>query len=586
VLWIDAICINQADAQERAEQVKLMGRIYELSGTVLIWLGPGNKETDKVIHEISAGCEGDWDSYQFQKEFLEVICRPWFTRIWVVQEFILCKWQPLVVCGHEKVWWSKFQRAWILFEEGVHHFYSARLEAVLGALRKTFEPDWTMTRTESSEILRHATEKEIVLKLAELGDIRESFLVQLGFGDMSRLLQDIRDNPRLWSERLEIIGYHIDESPEAIALQKRLNLFNRNFIGYGKFLQNSRDNWLKTGDRMTIGQILPKTMHLRCTDPRDKIYSILGLVDEDTALQFPVDYTAAYEQVFILSMAHMVRERLVDPSLQAWLWRKREENSSLPSWVPNFAASCEWLGPYATHTLLEGCGNAGWDWDHDVHVSADDMSLSSQGFSLGVIKELIHCTGDGREAVLDHLADIDALSKRESSMKEPLWFTLLDGHHKATINRRRSIGRFSYIEKEDYGQEYLNLLEFVRSDFHAELLEREELLLKRMAIMICGRKFFVTDTGFAGVATPDVAVGDIVAVIPCMIWTPILRCVKREEREMHVGLPHDSNCHYKIVGFAYVGCKDRAVIDPEQAREDWRQHHCFKGKDATTFIIV
>ena len=69
LLWIDAICINQADAQERAEQVKLMGRIYELSGSVLIWLGPGTEETDDVIYKINVGHEGDWNSYQFQKEF-------------------------------------------------------------------------------------------------------------------------------------------------------------------------------------------------------------------------------------------------------------------------------------------------------------------------------------------------------------------------------------------------------------------------------------------------------------------------------------------------------------------------------------
>ncbi|KAH8883684.1 HET-domain-containing protein, partial [Thozetella sp. PMI_491] len=38
-LWIDAVCINQADIHERNEQVKQMGDIYSRASRVLIWLG-------------------------------------------------------------------------------------------------------------------------------------------------------------------------------------------------------------------------------------------------------------------------------------------------------------------------------------------------------------------------------------------------------------------------------------------------------------------------------------------------------------------------------------------------------------------
>ncbi|KAM3424160.1 hypothetical protein BST61_g11297 [Cercospora zeina] len=38
-LWVDAICINQADAQERSSQLALMGPIYPNTAEVLIWLG-------------------------------------------------------------------------------------------------------------------------------------------------------------------------------------------------------------------------------------------------------------------------------------------------------------------------------------------------------------------------------------------------------------------------------------------------------------------------------------------------------------------------------------------------------------------
>ena len=38
-LWIDAVCINQQDIEERGSQVSLMRDVYEQASDVLIWLG-------------------------------------------------------------------------------------------------------------------------------------------------------------------------------------------------------------------------------------------------------------------------------------------------------------------------------------------------------------------------------------------------------------------------------------------------------------------------------------------------------------------------------------------------------------------
>jgi hypothetical protein len=39
LLWVDALCINQEDAVERANQVKMMGKIYGRARRVTVWLG-------------------------------------------------------------------------------------------------------------------------------------------------------------------------------------------------------------------------------------------------------------------------------------------------------------------------------------------------------------------------------------------------------------------------------------------------------------------------------------------------------------------------------------------------------------------
>ena len=45
ILWIDAICINQNDLDERAKQVAMMGDVYRNSKGNLIYLGRGNNAT-------------------------------------------------------------------------------------------------------------------------------------------------------------------------------------------------------------------------------------------------------------------------------------------------------------------------------------------------------------------------------------------------------------------------------------------------------------------------------------------------------------------------------------------------------------
>jgi hypothetical protein len=46
VLWVDAVCINQRNAQEKSHQVAMMGEIYERASRVLTWPGEPSTEDD------------------------------------------------------------------------------------------------------------------------------------------------------------------------------------------------------------------------------------------------------------------------------------------------------------------------------------------------------------------------------------------------------------------------------------------------------------------------------------------------------------------------------------------------------------
>jgi hypothetical protein len=49
VLWIDALCIDQSNDEERGQQVQQMGSIYSKAERVFIWLGEATYDTNYVI---------------------------------------------------------------------------------------------------------------------------------------------------------------------------------------------------------------------------------------------------------------------------------------------------------------------------------------------------------------------------------------------------------------------------------------------------------------------------------------------------------------------------------------------------------
>lgn len=48
-IWVDSICINQNDDEEKIHQIPLMRDIYSLATCVYVWLGDGNKASDRAL---------------------------------------------------------------------------------------------------------------------------------------------------------------------------------------------------------------------------------------------------------------------------------------------------------------------------------------------------------------------------------------------------------------------------------------------------------------------------------------------------------------------------------------------------------
>ena len=66
-LWIDALCINQQDLDERSAQIQRMGDIYSKASRVVIWLGPESHDSSMAmdcVELISRHIEVNWYLYE------------------------------------------------------------------------------------------------------------------------------------------------------------------------------------------------------------------------------------------------------------------------------------------------------------------------------------------------------------------------------------------------------------------------------------------------------------------------------------------------------------------------------------------
>jgi hypothetical protein len=122
-MWIDAICIDQSNLEERSSQVKMMHLIYKKADAVLVWLGPQdevatqavramdklNKAPELATQTLRLSEQDRSTVYQAamhlpMHEFdwyclVSLLQRRWFRRAWIIQEVAWAR-MAIVVCGN------------------------------------------------------------------------------------------------------------------------------------------------------------------------------------------------------------------------------------------------------------------------------------------------------------------------------------------------------------------------------------------------------------------------------------------------------------------------------------------------------
>ncbi len=120
--------------------------------------------------------------------------------------------------------------------------------------------------------------------------------------------------------------------------------------------------------------VSPRTQ-LRCTDPRDKIYGLLGIALDAEQLNIVPDYSKSVEKVYteaaakILSLGKLELLQYVHP-----------QNPNMPSWVPDWEQDAHRITPYECYWL-------------DKPFSADATVAAFQPRQIPVDPNVLECNG-------------------------------------------------------------------------------------------------------------------------------------------------------------------------------------------------
>jgi len=272
-LWVDAICIDQENLEERAQQVQLMRKIYSTAAQVLAYLGPeggGSQDVPSICRRIFEGVEKFQQANPINRELEDnilfpdtvalkpfelldkldwgvltrLLARSWFVRVWIVQEAVVAR-KLTFVCGK-----------WNMIAEAL--FYVVTFGVVHNLpLSSWGAPERRAARQGISQILFMLD--LIKMRLARNG--KES-------------------NPNL----LDLLG---------------------------------------------------RSRHQDATDPRDNVYALLGLSQEQTIVELQPDYTEELQDTYRRYATYFIEAGQGADLLE--LVDRNKLQQGFPSWIPNWS---------------------------------------------------------------------------------------------------------------------------------------------------------------------------------------------------------------------------------------------------------
>jgi hypothetical protein len=279
MVWIDFLCINQDDLAERKQQVELMYRLYSKAERVIAYLGDeadGSEHIPEFLAQIEKAHFKDAESKQSSRpNFID----PWTQADWVRLGL------PSI---NDEAWMTLrkfisrpwFVRVWIMQEA----LAAKELSVICGL--------WMSPAPNIFQTLRIASARRLpfTLRLSEISSMN-THPVSYGVAQFNLLME----------------------------------------MGLCEIICEKDDSW-------SLIDILERSRHASCTDPRDRVFALLNISNDKPPLGLQPDYTGTVSDTYKKTARALVAigqgHRLLR---NAWM---SDSQLELPSWVPDW---CEYL---------------------------------------------------------------------------------------------------------------------------------------------------------------------------------------------------------------------------------------------------
>jgi len=302
ILWVDAVCINQKDNNEKSKQIPLMRDIYACARSVLIWLGP---------------------SFPGVKTAFEIL--PYLTFV-----------------GVERHSTGKPDT------EKIEDILAGRMEKrpEHGSIIQTRE-NYIFVSHDRDSLLRHTLERHPELDddaIFKFDDDNAWRAIDTLFGDSyferSWIIQEVAV-----AEAAHVVcgAYTMHWDLFRMAYEGRFKLgFQPNNTELHSRLLCVRDARVRYRNKQSprcsdLATVLTSFSYSKQENPRDHIYAALGVVKPQSLCQDIIpDYNKSVEEIFYEAACHIIRQRQ-----DLYLWSdktlmSRRTISELPSWVPEW----------------------------------------------------------------------------------------------------------------------------------------------------------------------------------------------------------------------------------------------------------
>ncbi|TEY23129.1 hypothetical protein BOTCAL_1503g00010 [Botryotinia calthae] len=383
--------------------------------------------------------------------YIQLVKKEWFTRLWTIQELALADQEPLVGCGFTWITWSVLLKVW----QTVAMIEFTKMGMIM--MERGNENE-NSDKTDVSQGVRTST-----IKIDLLNNLRTAVADKKG--------EELRD-------------------------------------------------------------LLLNTVTSKATEPRDRIYGLLGMMSSSDRKAITVDYNRPLGTIYADAISHIFHKGK-GPSFLSGLELAGPNPpihySSFPSWVPRLGSE-SLLHSTLYHPPGIGVSGAG-STAINGHISPDLKTLYIRGLPIDTIAEKF-TFGPDNECLtqLSHIEEMvlkaQHLATRHShhrpylhtfKNKEPVWRTLIA--NKLYTGAGREVAPEAYSEMYDIllnknTQEHHTNHGISYPDMNSSHSYIDKTRDYRLSLLnrLPNSAFFITTTGFYGVAPRSVDVGDQIAI--------------------------------------------------------------------------